>query len=203
MSFASLRLFVLGGAFLSLVACSSPSDRRRPQAADRSPPQPSLAGTATYFAGNVRATATLNAFRLPRLESAPGGEGGSRGPARGAFGGGPPPGGGAPAGRGAGGGMMRLPRQSLTVTFHNDGPVPVTLAVIAVKSLLGSFVPVPEVLTLEPGATTALESMRGSAGNLSRLDLNLTLRRDDVDETHTITLAPIAADDAADQSPVR
>lgn len=80
-------------------------------------------------------------------------------------------------------------RQVLTVSVSNPTDAPVHLRVAEVRSILGSFVPVPSTFTLEPGQSQTLETMRASYPvNLSALDLTIRIRTAETNETQVLTL---------------
>ncbi len=205
----SARLGLLGLiGLVILTGCQSP---RRAERTPPPPPQPRLAASQSFFDGAITVSAVLEAFHFqrpagsdddttrgehpPRPERGPGG--GMGGP------GGPPPGGGEGSGGGRGpgggggasGGMARGPlRQQLVLSFANTSEAAIQLRIAEVTSPLGSFVPEPEILTLEPGASQTIEPFRaGYPENFSELHLKLRLRTLDANETHTLILAPAAA----------
>ncbi len=167
-----IALFIVGG-------CGSPP----------SPPpgpQPVITGRGSYLDGRVEVVAELGPFRL--VDALP-----------------PQRLGGAPvaidtepltnrrprdyAGPGARNRTGGPPRQSLTVTIRNAGDQALRLRVAEVRCVLGNFVPVPEVFTLEPGQLQALEPMRASyPAPIDELEVVIRLRTAEADEAQTLKL---------------
>ena len=55
--------------------------------------------------------------------------------------------------------------------------------------MLGNFVPVPEIFTLEPGQVQALEPMRASyPAPIDEIEVIVRLRTSDADEAQTLKL---------------
>lgn len=186
----------LSATLLAVSGCTNAP--RRGADGDRPAPQPVITGSNTFLDDRIQVIAQLGPFRLidalpaeriggtpvaideelltasrPRTYAGPGGAGGPAG--RGSNIGGPP-------GRG-------VARQSLTVTLSNRGTEPIRLRVAEVRSVLGNFVPVPEVFTLEPGQVQALESMRSFyPAAIDELELVVRLRTADADDLQTLKL---------------
>lgn len=166
-------------AFLIAGGCSAPPE-------PPPGPQPVITGRGQYLNGELSVVAQLGPFRLvdslpqrrlggtpvaiePELDT-------SRRPR--AYAG---PGLRSPAGS--------PPRQSLTITVSNTGSETHRVRVAEVRSVLGNFVPVPEIFTLEPGQLQALEPMRSSYPlPIDELEVVIRLRTADADEVQTLKL---------------
>lgn len=91
-----------------------------------------------------------------------------------------------PSGLRGGGSPLRI---TLTVTLRNTGAVPVHLRVSDLSSPIGNFVPEPETMTLEPGASQSLEAMHSSyPDSFESVGLHVGIRTAAGDEEHVIQL---------------
>ena len=212
-----VRLWVVSTGLVALTTSCASSRREAQRAAA---PQPLLFAQSSFFDDTIVAEAQLGPFRLDatsptfnRQPPAPGegvpvpvrggtfggraerdvGTGFPRGPAEeGAFGEAGPGGGVSRRRGGAGGaGGAALPRQSMTVTLRSQSDEPATIRVVEVKSALGNFVPVPELVTLPPRGVQVLEPMRSAyPAAIDELELLLVLRNRGREESQVIHLRP-------------
>lgn len=191
----SIRTLILLGLMVVFGGCRTP--KTPPPRPD---PQPELSGEHLFASTGLLVTATVSPPADPRPRPDEG-DGTSSRPAprgKGERPAGPPPGAGESRGNAGGGNSTlradRTPtRQLLTVTVHNPGPESVRLRVAEVKSPLGSFVPVPDIFTLEPGGSQTLEVMRGRAPyNFEQVDLSVRIRTADTNDTAIISLTPVS-----------
>ncbi|WP_221031227.1 hypothetical protein [Actomonas aquatica] len=172
--------FALLITLLVVAGCGAPPRSGPP------PPQPVITGRAHFFGDQLEVVAELGPFRL--VDALP-----------------PQRLGGAPvvidepaltdrrprayAGPGARRGGGAPPRQSLTITLRNTSDEALRLRVAEVRSVLGNFVPVPEIFTLEPGQLQALEPMRASyPAAIDELEVVIRLRTATDSEVQTLKL---------------
>jgi hypothetical protein len=162
-----------------------------------------MSGQQVFFAGQIRAEATLGQGRGAHFADDPKG------------GGGPRSGGGGHRGgmHGGGGGMggppgleasvdgptlhMRgspLPPVKLRFRLANLGRTTLTVRIVDLKSDLGDFAVRPDQLTLDPGQTIEVDPMFSQLGvNGDEIPVTVVLRSGDKTETHDLVLKLLPA----------
>ena len=188
-------LAICGGLFGLTSGCHGPQGK---PPAERPAPQPQLLGHREFAETSLMVSAELGPFQRPRPSGDENGreatdheaQGRKSGRPSGGRGERPPPGDTSGGARSGARPVRSTPmRQVLTVTVTNPTDRPIRLRVAEVRSILGSFVPVPSTFTLEPGQAQTLETMRANYPvNLDALDLKIRLRTVETNETQVLTL---------------
>ncbi|MBS0631739.1 MAG: hypothetical protein JSS11_07470 [Verrucomicrobia bacterium] len=209
MAKSSLALVLVSIAALGLAGCASSGGRHhRSDAGEPAVPAIAMSGQQTFFAGQIRAEATLGQGRGAHFADEPKGGGGSgsggrRGGSSG--GGGHHRGGGMGGAEGMGDGPsihMRgspLPPVKLRFRLANLGSTALTVRIVDLKSDLGDFAVQPDQLTLDPGKTTEVDPMFSQLGvNGDEIPVTIVLQLGNKKETHDLILKllPTPAPDA-------
>lgn len=199
----ALLLATAGGLAMTLWACRSP--RPAPSAATLAAAARILQGRAEFAGGAVVADFVLAPIQAGAPEGVrAGAPGGGLGPGPGGPGPqGMPPGGGygsPPAygedNRVAGVGLRAgtAPRQSLRLVLCNQSARDVAVNVIEVRVGAVSFAPKPERVLLAPGQNAPITGMGfGYPLTPENMDVMLTVRVTEGEETRTIRLTPTSA----------